>query len=255
MQAQGIAIDAIAPQNEPLNPANNPSMVMTAAQQADFIANALGPAFRAAGISTKIIVYDHNCDRPDYPLAILGNPAASPYVYGSAFHLYAGDINVLSQVHAAFPDKQLYFTEQYTASTGGFSGDLLWHLRNVIIGATRNWSRTALEWNLANDPAYGPHTPGGCTTCKGAGTIGESVVRNVGYFIIAHASAFVPAGSVRIGSTFLDQLPNVAFQTPSGKKVLIAVNDGASAISFNIRFRGKWVSPTLPAGTAATFIW
>ena len=66
MKARGITIDAITPQNEPLNPANNPSMYMTASQQADFIKNHLGPAFQAAGIATKIIVYDHNCNKPEY---------------------------------------------------------------------------------------------------------------------------------------------------------------------------------------------
>ncbi|HEY0751005.1 MAG TPA: glucosylceramidase, partial [Chitinophagaceae bacterium] len=60
MRAHGITIDAITPQNEPLHPGNNPSLLMTAAQQKDFIKNHLGPAFQAAGITTKIIVYDHN---------------------------------------------------------------------------------------------------------------------------------------------------------------------------------------------------
>ena len=40
---------------------------MLAPDEADFIKNNLGPAFKAAGIKTKIIVYDHNADRPDYP--------------------------------------------------------------------------------------------------------------------------------------------------------------------------------------------
>jgi len=87
MQSQGIRIDAITPQNEPLNPNNNPSMTMSATEQADFIKNHLGPAFQAAAISTKIIVWDHNCDVPSYPLAIRNDPGASKYVDGSAFHL------------------------------------------------------------------------------------------------------------------------------------------------------------------------
>ncbi len=48
MKAEGITIDAITPQNEPLHPGNNPSLYMTAAQQADFIKNHLGPAFQTA---------------------------------------------------------------------------------------------------------------------------------------------------------------------------------------------------------------
>lgn len=255
MKAEGITIDAIAPQNEPLNPDNNPSMLMLADQQRDFIKNNLGPAFAAANIKTKIIAYDHNCDHPEYPTTVLNDATAKSYVDGSAFHLYAGDISALSTLHFAFPDKNVYFTEQWTSSTGGFGGDLKWHLKNVIIGSMRNWSKIALEWNLANDPNYGPHTPGGCTQCKGALTIGSIATRNVGYYIVAHASKFVPAGSVRISSNITSTIQNVAFKTPDGKKVLVVENDGASAESFNIKFKGKWVTTTLPGGAVGTYIW
>lgn len=255
MKAEGITIDAITPQNEPLHPGNNPSLLMTAEQQRDFIKNSLGPAFQAAGITTKIIVYDHNCDRPDYPLTILNDQAAKVFVNGSAFHLYAGDISALSSVYSAHPDKNVYFTEQWTSSAGDFGGDLKWHLKNVIIGSMRNWSRTALEWNLANDPNFGPHTDGGCTQCKGALTIGTTVTRNVSYYIIAHASKFVPPGSVRVASNNSGNLYSVAFETPERKKVLIVLNDGASAASFNLKFKDKWTTPTLPAGAVGTFVW
>lgn len=256
MKAAGITIDAITPQNEPLNPDNNPSLKMVAEAQRDFIKNNLGPAFAAAGIATKIIVYDHNCDHPDYPLTILADAAAAKFVHGSAFHLYAGDISALSTVHAAAPDKALYFTEQWTSATGGFDGDLKWHIKNVIIGSMRNYSRTALEWNLANDPNYGPHTPGGCTECKGALTVsGSNVTRNVAYYIIAHASKFVPAGSLRISSNSGGNLYSVAFKRPDGKKALIVLNDNNAAASFNLKYQGKQVVPVLPAGSVATFVW
>ena len=256
MKAAGISIDAITPQNEPLNPGNNPSLYMVAADESNFIKKSLGPAFKAAGLSTKIIVYDHNCDVPAYATTILGDTAAAGYVDGAAFHLYAGDISALNQVHQAYPSRNLYFTEQYTSSAGSFAGDLKWHITNVIIGSMNNWSRNALEWNLAADASYGPHTPGGCTTCKGALTINGSVIsRNVGYYIIAHASKFVPAGSVRIASSLAPQLPNVAFKTPAGKKVLIIMNNNSSPAGFNIRFKGRWITAYLNSGTAATFIW
>ena len=255
MNVNGIIIDAVTPQNEPLNANNNPSMVMTALQEAEFIKTNLGPAFKAAGLNTKIIVYDHNCDVPGYPKTILNDAIAYPFVNGSAFHLYAGDISALSTIHYAFPDKQVYFTEQYTSSTGDFAGDLKWHLKNVVIGAMRNWSRNALEWNLANDASFGPHTIGGCNVCKGAITIGTAIDRNVAYYIIAHASKFVPPGSVRIGSSISGNLQTVAFKTPSGKKVLIVENDGNNGSVFNIKFNGKWVVASLPAGGVGTFIW
>ncbi len=255
MKAEGITIDAITPQNEPLHGGNNPSMVMQASEQADFIKNHLGPAFQDAGIQTKIIIYDHNADRPDYPISILNDPDAKKYIDGSAFHLYAGAISALSQVHNAHPDKNLYFTEQWVGGPGNFSNDLQWNVENLIIGATRNWSRNVLEWNLAADPEYRPYTNGGCNTCLGALTIGASVTRNVSYYIIAHASKFVRPGSVRIDSSIPGALLNVAFKTPDGKKVLIVLNKGTSAQAFNIRFNGKIVTSTLDAGAVGTYIW
>jgi glucosylceramidase len=257
MKAAGITIDAITPQNEPLNPANNPSMYMTASQQAEFIKNDLGPAFNKANIATKIIIYDHNCDKPEYPISVLNDAAARTFINGSAFHLYAGEISALSTVNSAYPDKALYFTEQYTASTGSFGGDLKWHLKNVIIGSMRNWSRNALEWNLANNGYFGPHTDGGCDVCKGAITVqsSSSFTRNVGYYIVAHISKFVPPGSVRISSSITGDLNNVAFKTPTGKKVLVVENDGSTKSTFNIKFDNKWTTTSLNAGSVGTYVW
>jgi glucosylceramidase len=255
MQARGITIDAITPQNEPLHGGNNPSLVMTAAQQSDFIKNHLGPAFRAAGINTKIILYDHNCDRPDYPISILNDAATKQFVDGSAFHLYAGDVAALSTVRDAHPDKNIYFTEQWTGSNGSFDGDLKWHLRNVIIGSMRNWSKVALNWNLANDGAFRPATPGGCTQCKGAVTLDGSINRNVGYYIIGHASKFVPQGSVRIASTTVGNLYSVAFVTPSGNKVLILLNEGSNNVNFSIRYKGQFVTTSAGGGAVLTYVW
>ena len=255
MKAEGITITAVTPQNEPLHDENNPSLKMEAAQEADFIKNHLGPAFQTAAITTKIIVYDHNADKPDYPLAILNDPAANVFIDGSAFHLYAGDISALSEVHNAHADKNVYFTEQYTASTGQFGGDLQWHVKNLVIGAPRNWSRTVFEWNLANDVNFGPHTTGGCTTCKGALTInGSAVKRNVAYYIIAHISKFVPAGSIRVSSNITGSLQNVAFKTLSGQKILVVLNESATASMFKISFNGKSAPVTLPAGAVGTFV-
>lgn len=256
MEKQGIHIDAITPQNEPLNPKNNPSMYMTALDEADFIKNSLGPAFKNNNISTKIICYDHNADDPQYPLTILKDPGANKYVDGSAFHLYAGDISALTQVHNAFPDKNIYFTEQYTGSGSSFSDDLSWAIQNLIIGATKNWSRNVLEWNLASDPDLGPHTDGGCTTCLGALTInGSQVTRNQSYYIIAHASKLVRPGSFRIQSSDVPGLANVAFLTPDGKKVLIVLNSGNQLKQFNIKFNGKTASTSLNGGAVGTYIW
>lgn len=257
MKAAGITIDAITIQNEPLHPGNNPSMYMPAEDQLKFIKENLGPAFAKAGITTKIIVYDHNADRPDYPLTILNDPEAAKYVDGSAFHLYAGSIETLSDVHKAYPSKNLYFTEQWVGAPGNLAGDLAWHVKTLIIGGSRNWCKTVLEWNLAADPLQDPHTDrGGCDRCLGAITIaGNDVTRNPAYFILAHAAKFVRPGSVRIQSSLPAGLPNVAFKTPDGKRVLIVLNDTENTQKFNIKYNEKIAVQSLDKGAVATFVW
>ncbi len=259
MGAAGIAIDAITVQNEPLNDKNTPSMVMRAPEEAAFIRDHLGPAFRAAGIRTKIVLYDHNCDEPGYAISILGDKGAAQYVDGSGFHLYGGKIEAMSAVHDAHPDKNLYFTEQMvtgsvdTRPSIGIGGPV----RRLVIGATRNWSRNVLLWNLAADPQNRPHTDnGGCTMCQGAITIdGDTVTRNLAYYAIAHAAKFVRPGSVRVASTDSASLPNVAFRTADGRHVLIVVNDAQAEQTFEIRFRGNAARAALAAGAAATYVW
>jgi glucosylceramidase len=256
MQKEGITIDAITPQNEPLHPGNNPSLYMPSDQQKDFIKQSLGPVFKSNNIKTKIVVYDHNCNKPEYVTNILSDSEASQYIDGSAFHLYEGEISALSTVHNAFPDKNLYFTEQWTGAKGTFNEDLNWHTKNVIIGSMRNWSKIALEWNVANDPQYKPHTDGGCTECKGAITVSDSenFTRNVAYYIIAHASKFVPANSQRIASTQTDNLSTVAFKTPAGKTVLIVQNNSKTDENFNIKYNQKTAPVTISGSSTATYI-
>lgn len=256
MSAQGITIDTIVTQNEPGNPNNNPSMVMTAAQQTDFIGNHLGPALTNANLTTKIVAYGHNPDDANFPITVLNNTNARRFIDGSAFHLYAGNIESLSLVRNAHPDKNIYFTEQWIESPGNFREDIRWHFRELMVGATRNWSKTVLQWNLAADPNNGPFTPGGCTRCLGAITIdGNNLTRNSAYYIVSQVSQFVPVNSVRIGSNNFSDLPNVAYKTPDGKIVVLVLNNTDSQRNFNINVAAGPISTSLPAGAVGTFVW
>jgi glucosylceramidase len=283
MKSQGITLDAITIQNEPLNSKNTPSMQWLWSEQADFIKNNLGPAFDKAGLKTRIILFDHNCDRIDYPLAMLNDPDVARYADGSGFHHYGGDIASLSDLHIARPDKNIYFTEQMvTERPGDKNINIAAQVKRLIVGTTRNWSKNVILWNLAADPLNDPHTDnGGCSMCQGALILdGENVLRNLAYYTIAHASKFVRPGSVRISSTGTGDktviltedeerpgvkratvvessqvLPNVAFRTPDGKIVLIVVNDTYSTGNCRIQFNGQYASLRLSPGAVGTFVW
>jgi glucosylceramidase len=258
MKAEGIPIDTLTIQNEPLNEKNTPSMLMLSPEQDIFIKHDLGPAFQKAGIKTGIVLYDHNLDHPLYPLSILQDPAAARYIAGSGFHLYGGTVDAMTDVHNAFPAKNIYFTEQSITQRDN-DGPL--HISKpvaqVMIGVSRNWSKNILLWNLAADPTDGPHTNnGGCGSCSGALTIdGDNVRRNVAYYTVAQVSKFVPPGSVRIGSNDLDTLPNVAFRTPTGKKVLVVSNVTDTPQDFDVRTGSKVFTTSLGAGCVGTYVW
>jgi len=255
MKAQGINLWAITPQNEPENGTAEPSMLMTSTEQKNFINNNLGPAMASAGYSgVKIIAYDHNCSNTAYPIDVLNN---STYVDGAAFHLYSGDISALTTVKNA-TGKNVYFTEQFTSSTGSFSGDLGWHMQNVILGSANNWAKAILEWNIANNAAIGPHTSGGCTTCQGAVTITSTSTyeRNLSYYLIGQISKFVPSGAIRIKSaSSSSNFYSTGFQNPDRSVSVVTYNSSNSNQIMKILWNTQAFVYTIPGLSAATFTW
>lgn len=283
MRDKGITIHALTIQNEPLNSRNTPSMPWSPEDQKVFVRDYLGPEFTRAGITTDILAFDHNCDRPDYPMAIIEDPAAAKYIGGTAFHHYAGDLSVMTQVHDFRPDKDIYFTEQMVVDRRGtVTSRIAPSVKRMLIDIPRNWSRNVILWNLAADPEAKPHTDnGGCPFCFGAITLdGDTVTRNLAYWVVAHASGKVPAGSYRIHSTersepaYLliddEQNPgvrrfisyahsgvpsNVAFRTPDGRIVLIVANESAFGSNFSIQYHGQTARVFLPSGAVGTYSW
>ena len=261
-QQQGIPIYALSVQNEPLySTAGYPSEHLAATDESTFIANYLGPALKSAGLgNVKIFAYEHNWSHPAYPEAVLGSPA-SQYVAGSSFHCYEGDANAQSTVKAAFPTKDIWFTECSGITSTSFSGDLVWNAENLLIGATRNWARSVSLWNLALDQNSGPKN-GTCSNCRGIVTIDDSVspaniTFNVEYYILGHLGKFVRPGAHRIESnTFgAGSIEDVAFRNPDGSIVLLVLNSASGAGEFTVSFKSQSFDYTLAGGALATFAW
>ena len=265
-QAQNIPIYSIAAQNEPENSNGSyPTESFSSGEEATFIASYLGPALSNAGLSTRIFGYEHNWNDTGYPEAILSNSGAYPYVAGTSWHCYNGNVSAQSTVAAAYPNKGNWFTECSGETNGSFSGDLAWGMENLIIGSTRNWAKGVTEWNLALDQNSGP-TNGGCTNCRGFVTINDStspatITYNVENYIYGHAAKFVAPGAYRVESNSAAAgtggIEDVAFKNPNGSMTLIAFNDGGSAATFDVNWypNNTNFSYTLPAEAVATFTW
>lgn len=259
-EAAGVPIYGITMQNEPLyTPKDYPGMDFPAQAQRKFLRDHLGPALQAANLHPKVMVYDHNWDKPEYPTTILSDPAAAKYAAGTAWHCYGGDVSAQSTVHEKFPEKDTWETE----CSGGTwqKGNLLAITVQLIIESTRNWAKSVVLWNMALDQNNGPNT-GGCATCRGVVTVDTSkspatVSNTVDYFALGHASKFVRPGAVRIGSNSFGNtsIEDVAFQNIDGSLALIVMNNAATPQTFAVTDTGASFTYTLPAGSLATFSW
>lgn len=260
MAAEGVPIFALTLQNEPhFEPPDYPGMRMPPRTRAEVVGRHLGPLLKAKGLKTQILEWDHNWDEPWSPLSMLSDATARPYVSGVAWHCYAGDVAVQSQVAQHFPELDVWFTE----CSGGqwktqWAETLPWLMRNLVIGSVRHGARGVLMWNLALDPQYGPHL-GGCKDCRGVVTIDPAtgqVTRNMEYYAFGHASRFVHQGARRIESAGdVRDVDHVAFTNPDGSTVVVVSNSAAQPRRFSVQAPGRRFGYTLPAGSVATIVW
>jgi glucosylceramidase len=259
--AAGVPVSLVTAQNEPeFSPGNYPGMAMSAADEATFINSYLGPAIQNAGLSTKILGYDHNWDDTSYPSTVLAN--AGNYTVGTAWHCYAGNPSAQSTVHNSYPGKDTYFTEcsgsQSSNTANTFADSLMWQTENLIIGSTRNWAKSVVTWNMALDPSGGPSM--NCTTCTGVVTVNNSngtATYNAEYYVLGQASKFVKPGAVRLDSNTFGSgnLEDVAFKNPDGSHALIVQNADTASRTFNVSENGQYFTYTVPGRSVATFTW
>jgi len=265
--AQGISIDYISMQNEPLFlPSNYPGMCMPAAvtdatcgtsptDETTAIQNELS-SLASAGLTTKILIYDHNWDRPDYPKTVLSNSqiSGSSQIAGIAWHGYGGTPGAMSALHEAYPALGNYETEH---SGGTWVSDQVKADFEEITQVMRNWGKSYVKWSLALDQNHGPNT-GGCSTCNPLVTVSESsgaVSYDIDYYTLGHYSKFVLPGAVRVYSSNAPGFVSVAFKNPDGSKVLVVYNEGRSPQSFQTTWGSKSFTYSLSGLSGATFVW
>lgn len=259
----GIPIFALTLQNEPnFVPITYPGMAMSAETRARIVAQYLGPRLAGRNPATTILEWDHNWSHPEQPLAVLGDPDASRYIDGVAWHCYEGSQAAQGRVHRAYPQKDVYLTE----CSGGdwassINGELIWFARNLLVTGIRQWARGVIYWNLALDENHGPHF-GGCAACKGVIMVDSktgAVSRNDEYYALAHFSKFVMRDALRVASTDTDAdkgVANVAFQNATdGSIVLVMVNTNPQERRLSVAEGTIQFEYTMPPRSVATFVW
>ena len=239
---------------------NYPGMSWNASGLVEFTKNHLFPAFRAAGITTKVLVHDWNYgDYGQIGSGILADAALrnDPLFGGIAWHGYFGDPAVGTQVRNQYPSVRQFSTEH---SGGTWVGNQHNEDLNDIVNYARNWSGSLVKWSLALNQNMGPHN-GGCGTCTGLVTVQEGgpragqVDNTIEYYTTGHLTKFVRPGAQRIESTANGTVQNVAWRNTDGSKALIAHNRGTGAQSVRVVWGGQSFTYSLPGRTTATFTW
>ncbi len=254
---EGITIHTMTVQNEPeFGTAAYPCMDMTAEEQLIFIRDYFGPKLKASGLQTKIVLFDHNCDNPDYPITVLNDSKAKEYADGSGFHLYKGNISALCKVREAHPDRNIYFTEQ---SGGGWAPDfdqnVRWYVGELIVGAMNCWSKNVLLWNLALDENNGPKNTG-CQDCYGVVEINNSgnIKKHGEYYALAHFGRFVQPNAKRLVVKG-EAVKGTAFRNPDGTLVYLGVYYGQTEKEVRFQAGQKSFSYRLRPGEVVSFLW
>jgi glucosylceramidase len=268
--AEGIWTHYISLQNEPLYaPPGYTGMLMSTDDQVKLLNDYITPAFNEAGISAGVLIYDHNWDRADFPRTLLANATTRQNIAGVAWHHYGGDPSAMTAVHDLYPEFDHFETE---ASGGTWqSGNILAQEAKELINSMRNWAKSYVLWNYALDQDHGPYATTdngqhGCDTCRGIVTVNwdksgsgapSTVTPELDFYVLGHASKFVQPLAYRI---FSDQdvtagLYDVAFRNRDGSVVVYVLNDGSADATFNLKYKGKFVTATVARGAIATFTW
>lgn len=256
----GIPIWGITVQNEPAAVQTWDSCIYSGEEERDFVRDYLGPVMHREGLSdVHILIWDHNRDiMVERASAVLSDPEAAKYVWGTGFHWYVSEaFENVGKVHELFPDKHLLFTEG--CQEGGvklgewFTGER--YGRNII-GDLNHWNEGFLDWNLVLDETGGPNHVGNlCDAPIIADTTTDTLHYNSSYYYIGHFSKYIKPGATRIGlEAQAPDLLATAFRNPDGSITVVVQNESDVAQPLALELGGEAASETLPAHSIATYI-
>ena len=283
--SRGVELWGITMQNEPFElpfflAQTWDSMVYSPAQALAFVRDHLGPTLRRDHPRLKLMIHDDQAPNIMATLAgVLSDPAVREFVDGVAIHWYTipghgGDY--LTQAHEWLCARNMsnVFLLPTEACTGfnallspphagpdlgnwergqTYGLDILNDLNGMAIGWT--------DWNLLLDLQGGPnHANNFCDAPllmdpKNA----TFVFKQPMYYYLAHFSAFLPPGSVRVGVVSEGPVPMevTAFARPDNRIAMVVLNRDyffAREFYFHDAKRG-YVSVNMPAASVYTFVY
>lgn len=253
---EGIEIEQIHVQNEPVANQKFPSCMWTGEELRDFIRDYLGPAMERAGLSTELWLGTINAPGCDYNRLIfdkwatedydyfantvLMDPAALRYISGVSYQ-WGGKIAIQRTFESWWPKIRLMQSENEC----GF-GDNTWEYARYVWTMLKhyisNGAESYLYWNLVLEPmgvsTWGDPQNAMVTVCPDTG----EVVYNPDFYVMKHFSSAVQRGAVLQGAGGTYAGDSVIFRNPDGSLVLELFNpfDRVVTVEFEMEGAAYW---------------
>jgi len=259
-EAEGVPIWGVSVQNEPMATQRWDSCLYTAEEERDFVRDFLGPELEAAGLGqVKIVIWDHNRDlMVERANAVYSDPAAARYVWGVGFHWYGEDhFDHVQQVHDAWPDKQLLFTEG--CQEGGphhGSWDLGERYARSMINDLNRWTVGWIDWNLLLDHQGGPNHVGNfCSAPIHTNEARDGFSLQSSYYYIGHFARFVRPGARRVLCAASRQdIEATALRNVDGSSAVVVMNRTGQSQRFALRIDDATTATELPPRSIASYL-
>jgi glucosylceramidase len=259
--AEGIPIWGVSVQNEPMATQPWESCLYTAEEERDFVRDWLGPELLVAGLGhIKIVIWDHNRDlMVERSNVIYSDAEAARFAWGTGFHWYGEDhFDHVQQVHEAWPEKHLLFTEG--CQEGGPHLDS-WELgeryAHSMINDLNRWTEGWIDWNLMLDDQGGPNHLGNfCSAPVLIDAARDALLPQSSYFYLGHFTRFLKVGAQRVLCTATEEgLETTAFVNPDGSLALVVLNRSEQEKTFQLSIDGGQASAArLPPRSIATYL-
>ncbi|WP_440894693.1 glycoside hydrolase family 3 N-terminal domain-containing protein [Amphibacillus sp. Q70] len=250
---EGIEIEAMTLQNEPLLEIDYPSMHLPW-NRAVTLAKYLREKLDANGFDhVKLWMFDHNpADAQSYAARFLQDDDGYAAIDGTAFHDYGGSLSEMTKIKEQFPDKDVYLTERSVWGTHG---------ADRIAQYFRNYARSYNSWVVMLDSDINTHqwvgTPDPTTIVQDSAEP-DHYWLTPEYYIHGHYTKFVKPDYTRIDSDYgsSDKVTNVSFMSPDEEEIVTVVTNQTNADQkFKLVSEGTQFTAVLPANSVATYRW
>lgn len=259
----GININNVTVQNEPLATQTWDSCIYTAEEESEYACGYLRSALDSIGGSkVSISIWDHNKEKIiERVTKTLATKDAIKKINGIAFHWYTGDhFEEVQEVHRLYPDKELILSEgcvEYSRNSDKNQITFAEKYAHDIIGNFNAGTNAFIDWNMYLDSEGGPNHAGNyCDAPIMCDTENDTYTIQKSYYYIKHFSHFIKPGAKRmLLSRYTDKIEGTGFVNSNGEKIVVLLNKTDRLQSFTFCEDEKTCEFELAGHSIMTVCW